>query len=492
MRFLQKLVAAPLVLAATLVPITSAVAAPTTSAAEANAVTNVPISFQVQNLNRSNVACESDGKTYTVRGHLIAPANIASSSNAVTLYLHGLGFGEFFWNFDDVAGYNYAENQARAGLTSVVIDRLGYDSSDKPEGDAICAGSRADIAHQMVEALRSGSYQVASAQPTSFDKVILAGHSYGGQIAEIAAQSFGNIDGLVVVAYSDIVVSKLAEDAIAYTTTICANGGLTAEGGEVGMYAPFGNPSGAEGALFADTDPAVLASALPKLNINPCADQVPFPDVAAETVLLLDKITVPVHLVFGGSDALFPPPAAEEQASLFENSAAVTADTIAGAGHALTLERSHSQFEASIAAFIRSVAPSTAPPTTPSDNAGTLLNGGVNARLTSLEASLAALVATLPAEQRDFATSRFEEDLSELRAFESSDNRNDTVAAFDSVKSSAINALNQSKDALADRLNRSDTDSDVRNNFFNNFNNSVAETSNQLEQLKNSYAATAE
>lgn len=56
----------------------------------AGGVAEIPISFQVHNVNGSKVSCASDGKTYTVRGHLVTPAG-ASATKAVTLYLHVLG-----------------------------------------------------------------------------------------------------------------------------------------------------------------------------------------------------------------------------------------------------------------------------------------------------------------------------------------------------------------------------------------------------------------
>lgn len=74
--------------------------------------------------------------------------------DATTLYLHGLGFGQFFWQFQQAQGYDYAANEARNGQVSVVIDRLGYGSSDKPYGYQI----RADIALQMVADRRTGNY----------------------------------------------------------------------------------------------------------------------------------------------------------------------------------------------------------------------------------------------------------------------------------------------------------------------------------------------
>lgn len=167
----------------------------------ATRVADVPISFRVRNVNRSKVACASDGKTYTVRGNLVGPAAKVNSGSvdSATLYLHGLSFGEFFWHFQQAKGYDYTANQARNGQVSVVIDRLGYVSSDKPNCNRVCVGSRADMTHQMIMQLRSGHYRVTPAgHGPSVSHVVLAGHSYGGQIAQVEAYSFGDIDGLVV------------------------------------------------------------------------------------------------------------------------------------------------------------------------------------------------------------------------------------------------------------------------------------------------------
>lgn len=149
------------------------------------------------------------------------------------LYLHGLSFGEFFWRFQQAEGYDYAANQAHSRNVSVVIDRLGYVSSDKPNGNKVCVGSRADMAHQMVMALRSGS-----------------------------AYSFGDIDGLIVMSYSDRVQSALLKRNAAYNARICARGGLRVGGIGPAGYAPFGPPSGADRSLFHSAQPGVENAAL--------------------------------------------------------------------------------------------------------------------------------------------------------------------------------------------------------------------------------------
>jgi len=66
-----------------------------------------------------------------------------------------------------------------------------------------CTGSEADVAHQIVGALRSGSYRIGGRAGVPFSRVALAGHSTGSIIAQVEAYSFRDIDALVITAYAD-------------------------------------------------------------------------------------------------------------------------------------------------------------------------------------------------------------------------------------------------------------------------------------------------
>ena len=151
------------------------------------------VTFEVSNVNRSAVPCAADGQTYQVRGHLVGTESALADPQTVTLLLHGLSYGEFFSHYAAQQGHHFARKQARDGHVTATIDRLGYDSSDKPQGDGICFGSRADIADQMVQQLKAGSYDAHDASP-AFSKVVLAGHSVGAIIAKASTYSFGSAD----------------------------------------------------------------------------------------------------------------------------------------------------------------------------------------------------------------------------------------------------------------------------------------------------------
>ena len=120
-------------------------------------IVDIPFTVQVVNQNRTSIPClgAPDGQPYPVHGSLVAPRSALDSSHpAATLYVHGLGYSSFFFHFEDVPGYDYAEQQARAGHASIVIDRLGNPAHDDlPDGNATCIPAQADMADQVIGAL---------------------------------------------------------------------------------------------------------------------------------------------------------------------------------------------------------------------------------------------------------------------------------------------------------------------------------------------------
>ena len=91
------------------------------------------VTFTVQNVNQTLLPCSTDGATYTIAGHLTGIA-AELRSGKITLFLHGLGLGEFFWRIQNLPGYDFSANLARLGHASLTIDRLGYGKSGKPGG----------------------------------------------------------------------------------------------------------------------------------------------------------------------------------------------------------------------------------------------------------------------------------------------------------------------------------------------------------------------
>lgn len=94
------------------------------------------------------------------------------------------------------------------------------------------------------------------------------------------------------------------------------------------------------GVMFHDADPAVMQAAAEMRLRDPCGDTNSFPAAIATDIIDVPSIKLPVLLVFGQDDALFPPPAETNRRGLFVGSTNVQGVMLADTGHALTLERS--------------------------------------------------------------------------------------------------------------------------------------------------------
>ena len=84
---------------------------------------------------------------------------------------------------------------------------------------------------------------------------------------------------------------------------------------------------------------------------DPCGDITSYKTAVAANLANLSKITVPVLVLTGGNDAIYPVPATK-QAGLFTGTADVTAVTIANTGHALTLHNSADEFSHDVTTWL--------------------------------------------------------------------------------------------------------------------------------------------
>lgn len=320
-------------------------------------VADVPVSFDVKNVNGSALPCFPDELDYVVRGRLVGPERILKmgSADLATLYLHELSFGSFFWSFDAVRGYDYARELAAAGHVSVVIDRLGYDASGRPPGQDTCLGAHADMTAQIVRALRSGVYESAGIRPVAFKRIVLAGHSLGGAIAELTTTSFPDlpIAGLVLFAWADRDFTARTIQQGVQEGGDCAAGGEESEPGGSTGYAYFGRTETEfQENVFHDADPNVVSRATAMRNRDPCGDISTLVQISIVNGRRASTVGVPVLILFGENDANFQPSAAQNQANSFTGSPRVTVHRFAGAGHALTLERPAPKVRASVVAWL--------------------------------------------------------------------------------------------------------------------------------------------
>jgi pimeloyl-ACP methyl ester carboxylesterase len=348
---------------------TIALAAATIPTAPAHArftkIASFPVTFQVQNVNRSKAPCAADGASYRIRGFITGPkAKLPRASRArkrsVTLYLHGLGFGQWFW-YPTGAGasttiprrFDYALNQAAAGHVSVTIDRLGYDASDHPDGNQICLGGQADIAHQVVQQLRAGTYSVAGRKPVRFKRVALAGHSIGAEIAMIEAYSFRDVDALIDASFSFQNLPR-AQIAFGPTRDSCLAGGQPAEPGTPSGYAYFGQPAASDylSIMFHSAPRSVTDAAVPLRNRDPCGDIASIIPALLQQAPNVANVRVPVLVICGTKDALYAVLGCRMQADRFKRSRSVTAEAVRNAGHAIALERPAAAFRRRVSRWL--------------------------------------------------------------------------------------------------------------------------------------------
>jgi pimeloyl-ACP methyl ester carboxylesterase len=329
--------------------ITTGAAAPARSG-----VVEVPVAFRVLNTDTSGAPCNparpSDGKAYTVRGHLTGPRSALAGqrSSAVTLYLFGYEAGEWNWNLKDVAGYDYAAEMARLGHVSLTIDQLGYGASGHPNGNETCMGSQADVAHQIVSQLRSGSYTMGGRPATAFGSVILAGHDVGGQIAEIEAYSYQDIDALILVTWADQgqtpwIIRRSSEAGLEWCPQTTSG------------YVHFISEQEYRQLLFYDSDPRVVDATNSLRNPNPCGMIGSAGPSVAVDKLRTSEVRVPVLIVFGADDTLvWTRQGQEQQQDNFTGTADRTTAFVPRAGHFPMLEKTAPEFRNVISSWLAS------------------------------------------------------------------------------------------------------------------------------------------
>lgn len=307
-------------------------------------ILEIPVEFTVQNINRSRVPCAADLGVYTVSGFLVTPTPIPEG---VTLYAHG-GFlpGQPVFRFKPLPEYDYGIQMARRGHASLILDRLGYGISQKPErGWASCIGSQADILHQIVEALRGGGYVANGRLSHTFNRVALGGHSIGGLIAPVEAYSFGGVDALVVLsaAFEQGLEAETAEAFVPFTLRCAAGGGGKIPGDETpgGGYAfIFEDDETFRRILMQRVDSRVEQLLLPSgewVEKDSCGDIGSAGQTLATDFAMLSSITIPVLLVFGDSEHDWNLQDAEAQADLYRagGNEHVTLKIIKSSGHFL-------------------------------------------------------------------------------------------------------------------------------------------------------------
>jgi pimeloyl-ACP methyl ester carboxylesterase len=344
-------------LAAVVVGLISTALALALNAAPAAAQSTVafPVAFQVKNTNTSQSPCTSglpDGATYTIHGHISGPQAALGSGKArlITVYLFGYEAGEWNWDLKGVPGYDYAAEVAKMGQVSLTLDELGYGASGHPaNGNETCQGAEADTIHQIIQKLRNGEYTLPDSPTIKFSKVVLAGHDVGGEVAEIEAYSYFDIDGLILVTFAEQgftpYIIERSTIAAFDTCTESANG-----------YAHFISDEEFRTLLFYNTEPRVIEAADAQRNPNPCGViRTNPPAVLVNNRGHVAQIEVPVLIVFGNNDTLvWTRQGEEEEENNFSGSPDKSTVFTPEAGHFPMFARTATRFDESMSTWLSS------------------------------------------------------------------------------------------------------------------------------------------
>ena len=124
-----------------------------------------------------------------VYGQLCRPAG--ATPDVVQLLLPGMTYDHTYW---DLAGANsYTAAALGAGFATFALDRIGTGRSSHPLGALVTIDSNAYVAHEVVQALRSG----AGGEP-GFSRVVLVGHSYGSWVSWYEASFYHDVADVIL------------------------------------------------------------------------------------------------------------------------------------------------------------------------------------------------------------------------------------------------------------------------------------------------------
>jgi pimeloyl-ACP methyl ester carboxylesterase len=240
------------------------------------------------------LAPEGDAN-YTVGGELCATPDELLDGTTIQLLIPGATYNHSYWNFGRVGGmrYSYSRDVVTRGFPTFALDELGEGDTSRPPSEQMTMDAAAFVAHQIVQALRSGSIN-----GVQFGKVILVGHSLGSVVVWDEAINYGDVDGVIVTgaahfltaAFLDLMLFYPAVNDPKFSDSGLDNGWLTTV------------PDIRAEAFYSasDSDPAVIALDEERKDI------VPGPKLMTGLPIVLSDATlaiqVPVLTIVGSND----------------------------------------------------------------------------------------------------------------------------------------------------------------------------------------------
>lgn len=134
--------------------------------------------------------------TYHVVGWLCYRGSL-SQYQLVQLLVSGATYNHSYWDFPYQPGtYSYVEAMENAGYAVFNYDRLGNGLSDHPLPELLTIEGDAYVLHQIVQDLHAGTVE-----GHAFPKVLLVGHSLGSAISLDEAETYADINGVMLTGF---------------------------------------------------------------------------------------------------------------------------------------------------------------------------------------------------------------------------------------------------------------------------------------------------
>jgi pimeloyl-ACP methyl ester carboxylesterase len=266
----------------------------------------------------------------------------AGPALGLQILVHGYTYDHYYWDFPyRPEQYSYVRFAAASGFDTLDVDRLGVGLSGHPPSELLTVQSDADVLHQLVGQARLGFFG-----GTPPKKVLLAGHSYGGDVVKAEAATYADVDGVILTDSLHVVNPDISDEFAGLVQDPRTVPRLAAEvPPDDPLYFTLTDDSRR---FFYDrslADPAVIATdiahketfGLYELITQSTANQ------------LTGQITVPVLLVVGEHDQLYCGPRATDCSSAasvlaaesryYGPGACLRAFVLPRAGHSVNLHR---------------------------------------------------------------------------------------------------------------------------------------------------------
>lgn len=300
------------------------------------------VEFDVRNVNRTALSCPTDGRRHRIVGHVLAPRRaLRGDAPAATVYVPGgMMTAAGAWRLTGgPPEHDMMRAMAERGHVSISIDRLGFGLSSTPNGMFNCTGGEADILGQVARHLKDGTYRMGDRRPVRFERVALAGQSYGGALVAAAAYSSEDVDGLIVIASAldQGLPADLAVDTGRNAGPTCALGGRA-------KHHDRRSPRGythlfdIDERFFVDIAPEIRSRFVSHAELEPCGTAVAAASLLSVNRLWLPSIDVPVAYVAPDHD-VWTPAEHRRQFSLFSGSPDAELIWLTDSGHVPMHER---------------------------------------------------------------------------------------------------------------------------------------------------------